>query len=433
MALLLTACGPQVELNDDTGTGDATESPTTTSPATTTSGPADTTGVDPTGMPTTNAVDIVFVIDNSGTMGDVQGMLVNAAEGFVGTLDSLGLDWRIGVTTTDNGNPWCGTTSPEAGNLQLSSCLMRTAEFVFNGNPPADALAVACTNYCTFEEVPVLPTATDYDPDPKERPWLEPANIPPGMTAVDALRCVMPQGIAGCGFESPLESAYKVMLRSQKESERQYGFLRDHALLMLVFVTDEADCSYNNEYDEIFLPASMGGNQVFWSDPDASAPTSAVCWNAGVACSGAGPYDECHAQDKNVDGIEAGSENDAVLHPVARYVDFLAELEQQKQALDPAARVLVAVIGGVPPGYEKGAEISYAPASDPDIQNNFGIGPACIKFDNIGIAVPAVRERELAEAFTSDGSRNLWSVCDPSLDGAMSGIAQMIAAHVGGG
>ncbi|HWB81787.1 MAG TPA: VWA domain-containing protein, partial [Nannocystaceae bacterium] len=241
------------------------------------------------------------------------------------------------------------------------------------------------------------------------------------------------QGISGCGFESPLESAYKMILRSQKDNERQYGFVRDHALLMIVFVTDEGDCSYNSEYDEIFLPPSMGGNQVFWSDPDASAPTSAVCWNAGVACTGAGPYDECHAQDKGVDGGEATTDIDAVLQPVSRYVDFLAQLEADKQALDPAARVLVAVIGGVPPGYDKGVDIPYAPASDPETQRNFGIGPACTKADGIGIAVPAVREREVAEAFTSDGSRNLWSVCDPSLDGALAGVTQMIAAHVGGG
>jgi hypothetical protein len=222
------------------------------------------------------------------------------------------------------------------------------------------------------------------------------------------------------------------MLRAQAADEEEYGFLRASSLLMLVIVSDEADCSYNNEWQSIFLPASMGGNQVFWSDPNASAPTSAVCWNAGVACTGVGPFDECHAEGKNVEGVSTTSPDEMVLQPMSRYLDFLRQVELDKQGTDPGTRVLVAVIGGVPLGYQDGEAIPYAPASDPAIQLGYGIGPACMQPDGVGFAVPAVRERGVAEAFADNG-RNLWSVCDASYDMAMDGIAQMIAKRVGGG
>ncbi len=447
--LLVCACGPSVidpnesDSDTDTATEGPTTQPSTTDPSDSspsTTDPSDTTpttdpdtGPDPTGEPGTRAIDILFVVDNSGSMGDAQGRLVQASAGLVAALDELALDWRIGVTTTDNGNPWCATTSPEAGKLALSSCRSRLGEFVFNGAVPSDASEVACTNVCSLEQIDVQPTTTATDPSPDPRPWLEPANLPAGVGAAEALACVLPQGIAGCGFESPLESAYKAMLRNDKEDEAQYDFVRDEALLLVVVVTDEADCSYNNEYQSIFLPADQGGTEVFWSDPSSGSPTSAVCWNAGVTCSGAGPYDECHSTNKSVDGATDVPDSESVLHPISRYTDFFAGLAADKQAYDPGAGVLFAVIGGVPAGYAEGAaEIPYAPSTDPQYQNDFGIGPACAQPSGVAFAVPAVRERQVAEPFAIGGARNLWSVCEPSYDGAIAGITEMIAAQVGG-
>jgi hypothetical protein len=71
------------------------------------------------------AVDVLLVVDNSGTMGPGQIALTQAMDSLVARLDNEGLDYRIAVTTTDVGNPWCGTTSPEAGNFVASSCRAR--------------------------------------------------------------------------------------------------------------------------------------------------------------------------------------------------------------------------------------------------------------------------------------------------------------------
>ncbi|HLT37172.1 MAG TPA: hypothetical protein VK034_12840, partial [Enhygromyxa sp.] len=49
----------------------------------------------------TDALDILMVIDNSGTMGEAQRRLVLALPGLIEALDAAEVDWRVGITTTD--------------------------------------------------------------------------------------------------------------------------------------------------------------------------------------------------------------------------------------------------------------------------------------------------------------------------------------------
>ena len=383
-------------------------------------------------------VDILFVIDNSGSMGRTQGRLASSSTALLSRLEdpALAANYRIGFTTTDNGNPWCGSTSPEAGKLQLSSCRSRTGEFVFNGNPPADATAIACTDVCATDSLEIVPTTTEFDSQPRPRPWLESSggktNLANDVTTTEALQCAGPQGIAGCGFESHLESMYKAFLRTQNSDEDAYGFLRTSAVLSIIIVSDEVDCSYNNAHQSIFLPESEGGNpSVFWSDPDASAPSSAVCWNAGVVCEGSGtPYDSCRSSNKDTNGNLDVADGDAVLHPVARYADFVQELESTKQQITPSQEVLVHLIAGVPDGYD--GELTYANSLDPIDQGDFGIGPGCTFDDGDpqtppATARPPVRMREFAEAFEVGGVPNIYSICQESYSDAFEAIANGIA------
>ncbi len=386
-------------------------------------------------------VDILFIIDNSGSMGDEQGLLAQNFPTFINVLEreDVKANYRIGVTTTDNGNPVCGnSTSPEAGGLQLSSCLGRTSQFIFNGNPPADATAVACTDVCTLDDaaLQIQPTTTEFDAKATPRPWLEniegKTNLPAGVSTVDAFQCFGPQGIAGCGFESHLESMYKAFLRAQSSKEKQYGFLRSNAILSVVVVSDETDCSYNNEFKSIFLSEASGGNTIFWSDPAAPQPSSAVCWRAGVACEGGpGTYTDCFATNKDAEGNINVADSQAVLHPIKRYVDFVQELEDQKREITPNAEVLVALIAGVPQGYGDGVHnLMYSDDADPMRQNDFGIGPGCENAQQMSRAIPPVREREFAEAFQVGGRNNVFSICDESYEPALLAIADTISDQI---
>jgi hypothetical protein len=381
-------------------------------------------------------VDILFVIDNSGSMGEEQALLAANVGAFINVLEQDGVDanYRIGITTTDNGNPWCpsGSTTPEAGQLVLSSCKDRINDFLFGND--VDVRDLACNDICTLDDpaLEILPTTTDVDSDPKPRPWLEriegKKNIPESTDTAAAFACFGPQGINGCGFESQLESMYLALVRTETANEASYGFMRPSAILAVVFVTDEADCSYDSEWAEIF---DAEGSKVFWSDPAAAFPTSAVCWNAGVECYGdPSGYDSCDPVDKDVFGNVTENSPQAVLHPMKRYIDLLNEIEYDKQSLNPSQEVIVALIGGVDatgqPVYAVGDDI------DPVFLDDFGIGPGCeapnpLNPDQPIRAVPPVRLRELTEEFTPD---NMFSVCEPDYSPALAAIADRIKDQI---
>ena len=378
-------------------------------------------------------VDILFVIDNSGSMGEEQALLASNFGSFISVLEAEDVEanYRIGITTSDNGNPWCpaGQTTPEGGKLVLSPCTTRLNDFLFN-NGEENVQDLACNDICTLSEaeLEILPTTTDVDANPSARPWLEniegAKNIPQSTDSAEAFKCFAPQGINGCGFESQLESMYLSLIRMQSSDEESYGFLRASAILAIVILSDEADCSYNKDYAEIF---DADGNKVFWSDPDSPFPSSAVCWNAGVECLGdPSGYDSCDPVNKDVNGTTGVSDDSAVLHPMSRYLGLLNGLEQEKQQLDAYQEVIVSLIGGV--GSDGVPVYSDVGASDPDFQGNFGIGPGCEAPGDPPVqAVPPVRMRQLVDEMTPG---NMFSICEPDYSAALEAIAERIRDQI---
>ncbi len=371
-------------------------------------------------------VDILFVIDNSGSMADEQARLARNFPVFVAALDAMRADYRIGITTTDVAHPACKGATPEDGALVLRSCTEAVAAgaFEFAGT---DASA-ACTDQCKLgpEELALVPAA-----DGKAHPWLESTlgqtNLQPGVSMADAFACYGPQGLDGCAFESTLEAMKRAVERARDVDGP--GFMRDGSLLSVVVVTDETDCSSNRAHDDIFT-----SNDAFWND-ETPRLTSATCWRAGVACTGEGPeFKECHAENYSADGKPGATDPEAaVLHPVDRYVDYLAGLREdadnQTDAGPRAREVLVSLIAGVPIGYDQGAvDITYTaaePGSEQDQQ--FGIAPGCVpEGGGEGFAIPPVREREVAEAFTTDDVRNVYSICQDDYSPALEQIAAQI-------
>src|SRR4051794_8019943 len=60
-------------------------------------------------------MDVLFVIDNSGSMGEEQTNLVANFPMFISVLDQSGLDYRVGVTTTGRDYAW--TEMTPIGNI----------------------------------------------------------------------------------------------------------------------------------------------------------------------------------------------------------------------------------------------------------------------------------------------------------------------------
>lgn len=365
-------------------------------------------------------VDLLFVLDNSSSMADQQAFLANNLGAMIQLLEDeeVDADYRLAITTTDAGHPACPSSTPERGAFMLTPCTSRLDEFVADGEGgPSDVRAVACTDICGLDaaDLAILPTTTDEDPTPRPRPWLEHINgsnnLREGVDMADALRCFAPQGVAGCDFETPLESMRQGLLRAKDPTDPAYGFLRKDATLMVVFMTDEDDCSLAPGAEEIF---SADGDKQFWSDPDAAAPTSAVCWNAGVTCVGdPSGYDSCEATNKDLAGNEgaAVADTDAVLQPLNRYVELFDMLMQDKRALDPTQQPIIGVVAGVDlQGHLVFADIGD---SDPEFQQTFGIGPGCEGYGpNIDPPIRATPPVRLNAALTALGSPgNIFSAC----------------------
>jgi len=201
---------------------------------------------------------------------------------------------------------------------------------------------------------------------------------------------------------------HKAVGRGETDGDSNFGFIPPGALLVVVIVTDEADCSYNSDHESIFLPE---GERTFWSEPDSGAPSSALCWNAGVVCEGG----DCASTNLDVFGIETTPE-DAVMRPVSRYVDELGE----------ADAAMVMLLAGV----ADDGTVIYEDSLDPGQQSGFGIGPGCESAE-AGPAIPPVRQREVAEAYPLDGGRSLFSVCSPEYSTSMSAVLTAVLGRLG--
>jgi hypothetical protein len=412
VAVVLAGCGrtpvwsrPVDDVGGDGDSGSSGPGVTSTSASDSSSSGAvvecdEVTGLCPIELKLRRAVDILFVVDNSGSMGGEQGTLVQSFASFIDVLEDqqVGANYRIGVTTTSG-----------EGILRATSCRSRLEEFMFEWMFGTLDERDECLQNCNYDVLDIA------------QPWVEKSegttNLPPGVDMAAALSCIGPQGINGPGFERPLEA----MLAAIEDPTS--GFLRQDALFAVIFLTDEADCSASPEN----LSWLQYEGQAFWTNPDRS--TSGSCWNAGVACTG-GPtiYEDCRPQDKNMFGQPTTIPEDAVLYPVQRYIDEINALAQKKQAEGGQGQVLLALIAGVPLDYPETGQITYQDSDFPDFNLEYGIGPACERGTetvNDPPGIPDVRLRKVVESFAGEDP-NVFSICGDDYSVALVSIAEAI-------
>jgi hypothetical protein len=132
-----------------------------------------------------NQVDILWVIDNSRSMAEEQASVAASAQDFVSNLESSGMDFHLGVITTD-----VDSINPDAG--------------VLLGSPPV--LDATAANYVsTFQQRVQVSTG-------------------------------------GSDQEKGLQAAVTALTPPLIDS-RNFGFLREDALLSIIILSDENDCS----------------------------------------------------------------------------------------------------------------------------------------------------------------------------------------------
>jgi hypothetical protein len=150
-------------------------------------------------------MDIVFVVDDSGSMSEEQANLTANFPKFVTVLDAtktsngMPLDYRVAVTTTGKSYK---TKDPIFG-------------LPINAKGDNGAFRKNCGG---------------------TKPWLEKSE------ASASFECRAKVGTNGPSAEMPLE-AMKLALNERMADGTNAGFLRKDALLAIVFLTDEDDCS----------------------------------------------------------------------------------------------------------------------------------------------------------------------------------------------
>jgi len=339
-------------------------------------------------------VDLLFVIDNSNSMGEEQEKLYKQFAKLIDGLRNpkLGQDRTDGPPCSDSDRSNCkipnvriGVVSSDlgAGNYSLPSCETAGGDGGRLQNRPR---AAACT--------------------PPRDPWISyvdgVTNIPgAGVDPIEqvkqAFTCIAALGTGGCGFEHQLESARRALDPTLNVNP---GFLRPDAYLAVVFITDEDDCSAQKP--QLFDPAQQG-----LGDP-LGPLTSFRCTEFGVHC------------DK--DGRQAGPR-----HSCTPGFDWLRKVEDYQKffrGLKPNDRTLLFAIAGPLGPFEVGLE-----GPSPTLK------PSCVSLGTA--AVPAVRIASVVNAMgpkrgafnrgvDASGNEIDVSICAPDYGPALKLIGDVI-------
>lgn len=172
--------------------------------------------------------DILFVIDNSGSMADEQENLIRNFDAFIGVLAGGNLDYRIAVTTTDLGEVGTSTTTTQeerTGDVRIavdeSSAYRPVDSFDRSDCRALDDVRHGC-----------------FRTGSRERPWIQADD---GRDAVvSAFAESARVGTCGSGLERGTAAMIEA-LRATRPGGCNEGFLRDDANLVVIVVTDEED------------------------------------------------------------------------------------------------------------------------------------------------------------------------------------------------
>lgn len=189
-------------------------------------------------------MDILFIVDDSGSMAEEQANLASNFPRFVEILDAYRtragsqIDYRLGVTTT-------GKDITTVITFNVPGFPLPPMEIMETG--PSGALLQACG---------------------MTRKWISASDSDVATT----FSCLAEVGTGGSGVEMPLYMT-ELALTERVADGSNVGFLREDALLAVVILTDEDDCSRPEDRIELSLDVSGGATGAADTcDPTATLP-----------------------------------------------------------------------------------------------------------------------------------------------------------------
>jgi hypothetical protein len=325
-------------------------------------------------------VDMLFMIDDSASMQANQASLVanfpvlmQTLRNFPGGLPNL----HLGVVTSDLG----------AGAFTgIGGCVPGGRGGALHGAPASCAAGPTGTPYIV---------ALDAEATKNYSGAVE-----------DAFACIAQVGTAGCGYEHQLASAAVALGYRGTIPAANQGFLRPGALLAVVFITNEDDCSAPPD-SPLFDPASN-----VLQDPY-GPQNSYRCNEYGHLCAGARPPRTGSAPATLA---SCRSAEDGVLIRISELATFFRSLKP-----DPAM-VFVSSIAAPATPYTVSFQLNTFNELAPVV------GHSCARADG-AYGDPAVRMAEFVSRFGANGSVS--SICDDSYAPALAQLGNTIGRALG--
>jgi len=315
-------------------------------------------------------IDILFVVDNSGSMAEEQASLQQNFNRFVNVLSNIEggrPNLHMGVISTDVG----------AGAFQISGC---------SGSGDNGGLQNAPRNAgCS-------PPAGQFISDIANADGTRQQNYTGDL--VDTFGCIARLGIDGCGFEQPLESARRALNGINAQNA---GFLRPNAFLAVIFITDEDDCSTENT--QMFDTTQ---NSI---DEPLGPLSSFRCFDFGVTYNPDNP----RATGAKTDCVPR--EDSEYMFGVQEYIDFFKDLKE-----DPSMVIVAGIIGNPTPVIV-GTDMNGNPKLEPSCQSASGT------------ADPGVRMKVFLDAFPQRNT--VTTICNEDLSDALTVIAELLRKVIG--
>ena len=354
-----------------------------------------------------NKIDILFMIDNSSSMTEMQQKLVDQLPIFVSTLQAAQIppDLHIALVSSDMGAP--GDSTAGVG------CTSAGDQGQFQSLPRGTCTDTTLQNGATF---------------------ISDANMTPNYTGASlgqVLQCIALLGDKGCGFEHQLASIDRALgADGAPAPTTNADFLRPDAYLGIVILTNEDDCS---AAPPTTLYSLNGGEQNI-ANP-LGPLTSYRCNEFGHVCTDPGgnqimpPLNPPNGGTTlDLTNCESNDTNSSLLTPVSKFVSDIRALKP-----DPDNQILVAAITGPSSPYtvkwapEIGGQNTQPGELWPEVMHSCGpsnsddVNPEATMNPTDGsFADPAVRITQFVTAFQDSVLR---SICDASYASAMSAIA----------
>jgi hypothetical protein len=219
-------------------------------------------------------IDFLFVIDNSGSMGEEQAALAASFNGFITSIENtvMAKDYHIMVVDTD------------AGNSFFEECLILCSFFPECEGYPCDMLPVP--QGCDA----MLGTGLTKNPKNQDCGIIGGNRymIDGQPNLASTFECVAKVGTSGDGSERPMEAMVAAVSTLNGPGGCNEGFLRKDALLVVTFITDEEDNQSNGNpvgWNAALVAAKQGKETSIVvlgliGDPDQPNP---VCTNQAQA------------------------------------------------------------------------------------------------------------------------------------------------------